>query len=116
AGGRASLLSVFLAWIASGRSRRRWDSLAAEHARWASSPRSPVPLVVSTGVGTPPRSRRWAPVVAALILTVFALSLAFTFPRAPRYTAVAEPALLEAVSWATPRRTDTLSPRVALSY
>ena len=52
--------------------------------------------------------------VTGLILAVFAISLAVTFPPSPRFVPTVEPHE-EAVAWATPRRADTIAPGIALS-
>ena len=53
--------------------------------------------------------------VAALTLATFAMSLAVVFPSAPRLVPVEEPRV-ETVTWATPRRGDTLTRGSALSH
>ena len=53
--------------------------------------------------------------VAALTLAVFALSLAVTFPQAPRFVPKEEPAL-QPIPWAPARHTDMLTRGTALSH
>ena len=95
--------------------RRHWNVLAAEHEKWIARGDTPPPVEAPLPRPVSVPSRRWASAVAAFTLAVFGLSLAVTFPRAPRYVPT-ETVLAEAVSWAEPRHTDTLTRRAALSY
>ncbi len=59
-------------------------------------------------------SARGSSLVAALTLVTFALSLAVTFPPSPRFARTEDP-VIEPVTWAPPRRGDTLTRGTALS-
>ena len=52
--------------------------------------------------------------ITALILAVFAISLAVAFPPSPRFVPTIEPEVAP-VAWATPRRADTIARGAALS-
>jgi len=60
-------------------------------------------------------SARGSSLVAALTLAIFALSLAVTFPSSPRFVPTDDPGL-ERVTWASPRRADTVTRGTALSH
>lgn len=60
-------------------------------------------------------STRTSSLVAACTLAVFALSLAVTFPQAPRFAPKDEPGL-NRVAWSEPRPSDTLTRGNALSH
>jgi hypothetical protein len=60
-------------------------------------------------------SARGSSLVAGLTLGIFALSLAVTFPSSPRFVPADDPDF-ERVTWAPPRRADTLTRGTALSH